>query len=85
MNQYIDHMPLCMRNIHRGMMNDGKLKYHSRLQYSLFLKGAGLTMEDCIMFLQRHFRMVSTEAFNKEYSYNIRHIYGKPCGWRYTS
>lgn len=77
MNQYIDHMPLCMRNIHRGMMNDGKLKYHSRLQYSLFLKGAGLTMDDCIMFLQRHFRIVSTEAFNKEYSYNIRHIYGK--------
>lgn len=77
MSHYVDHMPLCMRNIHRGMLADGKLKYHARLQYSLFLKGAGLTMEDCIAFLQKHFRVITNEEFNKQYSYNLRHIYGK--------
>lgn len=71
------HMPLCMRQLQVGMEKDKKLKHWGRLQYGLFLKTAGLSLEDSLAFFQKHFTTVTGEQFRKEYSYNIRHMYGK--------
>jgi DNA primase large subunit len=77
-NSYASSMPLCMQMLHEGLLRDHKLQHHGRLQYGLFLKGAGLSMEESLVFFQREFtKMMSAEKFKKEYSYNIRHMYGK--------
>ena len=73
----VPHMPLCMRQLHQGLKQDRKLKHWGRLQYGLFLKGAGLSMEDALAFFQRHFTAVTGEEFQKQYAYNIRHMYGR--------
>ncbi|KAL8976912.1 MAG: hypothetical protein Q9177_006744, partial [Variospora cf. flavescens] len=52
------------------------LKHFGRLQYTLFLKGLGLTMEDCLIFWRQSFKLITDDTFNKEYRYNIRHAYG---------
>lgn len=71
-------MPLCMQQLQSGLEQDSKLKHWGRLQYGLFLKGAGMSMEESLLFFQRAFsKMVSPENFNKQYAYNIRHMYGK--------
>ena len=33
-------------------------------------------MDDCIAFWRQSFRLINDETFNKEYRYNIRHVYG---------
>jgi DNA primase large subunit len=71
------HMPLCMRQLQAGLQQDKKLRHWGRLQYGLFLKFAGLSMEDALAFFQRHFTSVTGEQFQKQYAYNIRHMYGK--------
>jgi len=71
-------MPLCMRGLHKGVKQDHKLRHQGRQQYWLYLKGAGLSMEDSIRFFQNEFTKVMTaEQFQKEHMYNIRHAYGK--------
>mmetsp|Transcript_14158 Transcript_14158/g.21751 ORF Transcript_14158/g.21751 Transcript_14158/m.21751 type:complete len:499 (-) Transcript_14158:21-1517(-) len=71
-------MPLCMRQLQRGLKQDHKLKHWGRMQYGLFLKGAGLSMEDSLVFFQAEFtRIMNVDQFQKQYSYNIRHMYGK--------
>jgi DNA primase large subunit len=74
----VPHMPLCMQQIHKGLQRDGKIRHWARLQYGLFLKGAGLSMEESLRFFQAKFHaLTSPDQFNKEYAYNIRHMYGK--------
>ncbi|KAL2268497.1 hypothetical protein VTJ83DRAFT_3343 [Remersonia thermophila] len=70
------HFPLCMSNVHRTLRRDGKLKHFGRLQYTLFLKGIGLSLEEALIFWRTGFRAVSDDTFNKEYRYNVRHCYG---------
>ncbi|KAL3784419.1 hypothetical protein HJC23_001303 [Cyclotella cryptica] len=71
-------MPLCMSQLHAGLKRDHKLKHQGRLQFGLFLKGAGMSMEEHTMFFQREFTKIMTgEQFNKQYSYSIRHMHGK--------
>ena len=77
-DEYSKSMPLCMQTLHQGLKNDHKLKHHGRLQYGLFLKGAGMSMEESLVFFQKEFtRIMTAEKFQKEYTYNIRHMYGK--------
>ena len=72
------NMPLCMSQLHKGLQRDHKLKHWGRLQYGLFLKGAGMSMEESLVFFQRQFfKMMSPEQFQKQYAYNVRHMYGK--------
>ena len=73
----VSHMPLCMREMHRGMKRHGKLRHFGRLQYGFFLKGAGLDLDNALLFFQRHFTAITADQFQKEYSYNIRYNYGK--------
>jgi DNA primase large subunit len=70
------HFPLCMSNLHRNLRDNSHLKHFARLQYTLFLKGLGLSLEDCIVFWRRSFKLMTDDKFNKEYKYNIRHAYG---------
>jgi DNA primase large subunit len=70
------HFPLCMRNLHMTLRKNSHLKHFGRLQYTLFLKGIGLSMEDCLAFWRQSFRLITDDTFNKEYRYNIRHAYG---------
>ncbi|KAI4289402.1 MAG: hypothetical protein L6R35_001322 [Caloplaca aegaea] len=70
------HFPPCMRNLHINLRKNKHLKHFGRLQYTLFLKGLGLTMEDCLIFWRQSFKLITDDTFNKEYRYNIRHAYG---------
>ncbi len=72
------NMPLCMKHLHNGLRREHKLKHWGRLQYGLFLKGAGLELEDAIQFWESHFRKIMDhDNFQKNYSYSFRHMYGK--------
>ncbi|KZV86564.1 DNA primase, large subunit, partial [Exidia glandulosa HHB12029] len=73
------HFPLCMRNLHDNLRKDKHLKHAGRLQYTLFLKGFGLTLDEAIVFWRKSYRggKVKDDDFNKEYKYNIRHSYGQ--------
>ncbi len=56
------HMPLCMKHLHGGLKREHKLKHWGRLQYGLFLKGAGLELEDAVRFWESHFSKVRFTA-----------------------
>ncbi|KAL7907911.1 DNA primase, large subunit [Trichoderma velutinum] len=74
------HFPACMSNLHRSLRRDAHLKHYGRLQYTLFLKGIGLNLEECLAFWRGAFHKVTDDTFNKEYRYNIRHAYGEVGG-----
>ncbi|KAH8888800.1 DNA primase, large subunit [Thozetella sp. PMI_491] len=70
------HFPACMSHLHRSLRRDAHLKHYGRLQYTLFLKGIGLNLEECLVFWRQAFHKVTDDTFNKEYRYNVRHTYG---------
>jgi DNA primase large subunit len=48
------------------------------MQYGLFLKGIGLSLEDAMIFWRDEFtKKIDADKFEKLYAYNIRHSYGK--------
>jgi DNA primase large subunit len=48
------------------------------MQYGLFLKGIGLSLEDAMIFWRDEFtKKIDADKFEKLYAYNIRHNYGK--------
>ena len=71
--------PLCMKAMQKSLDSTHHLKYKARLQYGLFLKGIGLSMEDAIRFFRGEFTRahIDPEKFDKEYTYGIRYNYGK--------
>ncbi|KAF2254875.1 DNA primase large subunit [Trematosphaeria pertusa] len=70
------NFPLCMQNLHMTLRANSHLKHYGRLQYTLFLKGIGLSLEECIVFWRRSFKLMTDDKFQKEYKYNVRHAYG---------
>ncbi|KAJ9134658.1 DNA primase large subunit [Pleurostoma richardsiae] len=70
------HFPACMSHLHRSLRRDAHLKHYGRLQYTLFLKGIGLNLEECLLFWRQSFHKITDDTFNKDYRYNIRHSYG---------
>lgn len=69
--------PLCMCLIERHLNKYSHLMHQGRLQYTLFLKSAGLPIEEAIKFFQKKFEKKTTLAqFEKNYVYYIRHAYG---------
>lgn len=70
------HFPACMSHLHRSLRRDAHLKHYGRLQYTLFLKGIGLNLDECLIFWRQGFRKITDDTFNKEYRYNVRHAYG---------
>ena len=74
------HFPLCMKNLHTTLRKNSHLKHFGRLQYTLFLKGIGLSLDDCVLFWRHSFKLITDDTFNKEYKYNIRYAYGEVGG-----
>lgn len=72
------HFPMCMRHLYGTLMADHHLRHAGRQQFGLFLKKAGLTLEESMLFWKSSFApRTPAEKFEKEYAYNIRHGYGK--------
>ncbi|KAK3297204.1 eukaryotic and archaeal DNA primase, large subunit-domain-containing protein [Chaetomium fimeti] len=76
MDNLSQHFPMCMTHLHRSLRRDAHLKHFGRLQYTLFLKGIGLNLEECLVFWRSGFSKITDDTFNKEYRYNVRHVYG---------
>ncbi|KAK4634095.1 hypothetical protein CLAFUW4_01969 [Fulvia fulva] len=70
------HFPLCMQNLHRELRKNSHLKHFGRLQYTLFLKGIGLSLQEAILFWRKSFTLITDDKFKSEYLYNVRHSYG---------
>lgn len=47
-----------MRNLHEVLRKNHHLKYNGRLQYGLFLKGIGLSLDDAMRFWRDEFTKV---------------------------
>lgn len=74
------NFPACMKAMQDVMSTTHHIKYKARLQYGLFLKGIGLTLEDAMKFFRGEFVKrtdVDVDKFEKEYAYGIRYNYGK--------
>ncbi|XP_011644831.1 DNA primase large subunit-like [Pogonomyrmex barbatus] len=70
--------PLCMRTLHEALYTNSHLKNSGRMQYGLFLKGIGVTLEDALHFWRDTFsKKTDGVAFEKKYAYSIRHYFGK--------
>ncbi|XP_071579342.1 DNA primase large subunit [Temnothorax nylanderi] len=69
--------PLCMRTLHEALCANSHLKNSGRMQYGLFLKGIGVTLEDALRFWRDAFsKKTDGVAFEKNYAYSIRHYFG---------
>lgn len=70
--------PLCMQILHKSLTQHGHLKHFGRLQYGLFLKGIGLSLDESLNFWRQKFsKTITDDKFDKNYAYNIRHSYGQ--------
>uniref|UniRef100_A0AAR2JKB8 DNA primase large subunit n=1 Tax=Pygocentrus nattereri TaxID=42514 RepID=A0AAR2JKB8_PYGNA len=71
--------PLCMRQLHKALRDSHHLRHGGRMQYGLFLKGIGLTLEQALQFWRSEFirGKVDADKFDKAYAYSIRHMFGK--------
>lgn len=47
--------PPCMRQLNDALRSTHHLKYNGRVIYGLFLKAAGLSLEDALTFWRSHF------------------------------
>lgn len=71
------NFPPCIYAMLERLRAEGHLKYQDRLTLGTFLKNIGLTLEQSLKFWRDAFSGVSEDAFNKEYRYGIRHMYGR--------
>ncbi|XP_029377313.1 DNA primase large subunit [Echeneis naucrates] len=71
--------PLCMRQLHQAVRENHHLRHGGRMQYGLFLKGIGLSLEQALQFWKSEFirGKVDADKFDKAYAYSIRHMFGK--------
>lgn len=70
------HFPLCMRHMHLTSRAGNHAKYDVRTQYGAFLRGIGLNVEEAVKLWRSIFKNKGEDEFNKQYLYNIRHLYG---------
>lgn len=72
-----NHFPLCMQTLHKTLRTEGHLKHSARLQYGLFIKGIGMSMDEALVFWRKAFMKMNDDQFQKGgYAYSIRHNYG---------
>lgn len=79
LQESLPSMPLCMQNMMAQLRQHHHLRHAARMQLGVFLMGCGLTMEESLRFWRMEFGRGSIDSskFEKTYSYNIRHFYGK--------
>lgn len=51
----VEPYPLCMRQLHRLLRESHHLCHGGRIQYKLFLKGIGLTLDQALQFWKSEF------------------------------
>ncbi|XP_035461639.2 DNA primase large subunit isoform X1 [Scophthalmus maximus] len=75
----VKSFPLCMRQLHQALRDSHHLRHGGRMQYGLFLKGIGLSLEQALQFWRSEFirGKVDADKFDKAYAYGIRHMFGK--------
>ena len=61
--------PLCMQELHRGLKETHHLKHQGRLQFGLFLKGIGLSLDEALKFFRQEFMRVMGEEKVGRYFY----------------
>ncbi|XP_067939824.1 DNA primase large subunit-like [Watersipora subatra] len=71
--------PLCMQSLHKHIRSKHHAKHTGRMQYGLFLKGIGVSLEQSLKFWRTEFCKggMEVDKFDKSYAYGIRHNYGK--------
>lgn len=73
-----EHFPLCAKHIHDVFRSEHHLKHGSRLQYGLFLKEIGLSVDENLELFQDEFlKKMELKVFNQKYAYSIKHMYGE--------
>ncbi|XP_071943134.1 uncharacterized protein [Antedon mediterranea] len=85
----VEIFPLCMSHLHYTLRRKHRLRHFSRIQYTLFLKDAGVSVNDAIRFWKAEYcrpdhgkdgeRRRSSHSWSKDakrYTYSIRHLYG---------
>ncbi|KAI7893439.1 eukaryotic and archaeal DNA primase, large subunit-domain-containing protein [Mucor mucedo] len=70
------YAPLCMRSLCDSLKLDHHLKHGGRLQYGLFIKGMGLSVDEALMYWKNAFSNITPDKFQKDYAYNVRYNYG---------
>lgn len=72
------HYPPCIRYLHKALTDDHHLKHQGRMLYQTFLRSNGVDLEDNIEFFRKEFtKKIANETFERQYKYNIRHLYGR--------
>lgn len=72
------HYPPCMRYLHDSLLEDHHLKHNGRLYYGTFLRSGGVDMDSAIEFWRKEFtKSIPNDKFERDYKYNIRHLYGR--------
>lgn len=77
------HFPLCATHLHKNLVHNSHLRYTGRQQLGLFLKGIGLGVDEALKFWLYQFTKLgklNMDSFNKEYRYNVGHLYGQEGG-----
>ncbi|XP_076284469.1 DNA primase large subunit-like isoform X3 [Lasioglossum baleicum] len=70
--------PLCMKVLHEALRTKHHLTNGGRVQYGLYLKGIGLSLDNAIKFWKDELtKTVDERTFHKEYQYYIKHFYGQ--------
>ena len=71
--------PPCMRNIYEVFTEMHHIKHGARLQFCLFLKGLGLSIEDVRTYFRQEFcKKMDSETYGKSgHDYMVRHLFGK--------
>ncbi|CUS08469.1 unnamed protein product [Tuber aestivum] len=72
----VQYFPMCMRQLHTTLRRDKHLLHNGRLQYTLFLKGVGLSVDEALTFWRKAFSRIDDDEFQKKYRYNVRHSFG---------
>ncbi|KAL5005853.1 hypothetical protein ScPMuIL_017011 [Solemya velum] len=77
--------PPCMSHLHTTLRDNHRLRHHARIQYTLFLKAAGLPLHEALVFWRNEYSKDATskdgcvhtwQEHEGRYTYNIRHLYG---------
>jgi len=69
-DQLASLFPLCMQNLHRDLRKNSHLKHFGRVQYTLFLKGIGVDMNECISFWRSSFKLITDGKTIYHYIYH---------------
>ena len=66
-----------MMQMHDVLTTKKHLKHEARLQLALFLKVAGMSMQDAQIYWKNNYTKGVSESQQKEVQYNVRHNYGQ--------